>query len=139
MMNKAKDLFIYAIAIIVLISALISIIFLPVYTYKKYQVWGASISGQAQLAQAEYNRQILVKEAEAKAAAAISLAKAEVERAHGVAQANKIIGASLENNEAYLRYLWVNNLQNEHNQVIYVPTEANLPILEANRLGNLKK
>lgn len=139
MMNKAKDLFIYAIAIIVLISALISIIFLPVYTYKKYQVWGASISGQAQLAQAEYNRQILVKEAEAKAAAAISLAKAEVERAHGVAQANKIIGASLENNEAYLRYLWVNNLQNEHNQVIYVPTEANLPILEANRLGHLKK
>lgn len=61
-------------------------------------------------------------------------AEAEVERAKGRAQANKIIGQSLNNNESYLRYLWINNLKNEHNQVIYIPTEANLPILEAARL-----
>ncbi|MGD9276296.1 MAG: hypothetical protein PVJ67_03935 [Candidatus Pacearchaeota archaeon] len=47
----------------------------------------------------------------------------------------RIIGTSLQNNEAYLRYLWIDNLQNEHNQVIYVPTETNLPILEASRLN----
>jgi len=51
----------------------------------------------------------------------------------GVAAANKIIGDSLHNNEDYLRYLFVNGLEHTSNQVIYVPTEANLPILEASR------
>lgn len=69
----------------------------------------------------------------AKMDAATLLAGAEVERAKGVAKANQIIGDSLKNNEDYLRYLFVNNLEHTSNQVIYVPTEANLPILEATR------
>jgi hypothetical protein len=45
------------------------------------------------------------------------------------------IGDSLKGNEAYLRYLWINNSDgNGDKQVIYVPTEAGLPILEAGRL-----
>jgi len=55
-------------------------------------------------------------------------AEAEVERARGVAEANDIIAGSLEGNEEYLRYLWINGLQTNQMQVIYVPTEANLPI-----------
>lgn len=98
-----------------------------------YNVWSSGLAGEAQLKQAEWNRQITVREAQAKKDSAILLAQAEVERARGVAQANKIIGDSLNNNEAYLRYLWIENLQNEKNQVIYVPTETNLPILEATR------
>ena len=47
--------------------------------------------------------------------------------------ANKIIGDSLQNNEAYLRYLFVNNLADTKDQVIYVPTAAQLPILEADK------
>jgi hypothetical protein len=100
---------------------------------KKYSVWSKAKEGQAALAKADWDRQIAVREAKAKEDSAHLLANAEVIRAQGVAKANKIIGESLQNNEAYLRYLWVNNLQNEHNQVIYVPTEANLPILEASR------
>ena len=47
---------------------------------------------------------------------------------------NKIIGDSLKNNEAYLRYLWINDLANVKDRtVVYVPTEANLPIPEAGR------
>jgi regulator of protease activity HflC (stomatin/prohibitin superfamily) len=74
-----------------------------------------------------------VQEAQAKKEAATMLAAAEVERAKGVAEANKIIGDSLHNNEDYLRYLFVNGLEHTQNQVIYVPTETNLPILEATR------
>ena len=66
------------------------------------------------------------------------LAQAEVKRAEGVAKANKIIGESLKDNEAYLRYLWVNNLENSQNQVIYIPTEAGLPIMEADRFSHPK-
>ncbi len=103
-------------------------------TYQVYNVWSSKKSGEAQLAEASFSRQIAVKEADAKAAAAVELAKAEVIRAHGVAQANKIIGDSLNHNESYLRYLWIQTLDSQNNKVIYVPTEANLPILEATRL-----
>lgn len=59
-------------------------------------------------------------------------AEIEVARAKGVSEANKIIANSIT--PEYIRYLWVQALSDETNQVIYVPTEANLPILEASRL-----
>jgi regulator of protease activity HflC (stomatin/prohibitin superfamily) len=90
------------------------------------------------LAHSQSAKEVSVSEAKAKMEAASLLAQAEVERAKGVAQANKIIGDSLRDNEAYLRYLFVNNLENTKNQVIYIPTEANLPILEAARKGGAK-
>lgn len=99
----------------------------------RYNVYSQEMAGRAALAEAESSRQIAVREAQAKKDAAVMLAQAEVERAKGVAAANKIIGDSLHNNEDYLRYLFVNGLENTKNQVIYVPTETNLPILEATR------
>ena len=100
----------------------------------QYNVWSSKLSGEAELKKAEWNRQIAIKEAEAKLASSRMLAEAEVERAKGVAEANKIIGESLKNNEEYLRYLWIHNLEEgKGNNVIYVPTEAGLPILEAGK------
>lgn len=103
------------------------------YIKPKYNVWAAEMEGAAQYAQAEQNRKITILEAEAKLEAAKSLADAEIARAHGVAQANEIIGASLKNNESYLRWLWIQNLESGSNSVIYIPTEAGLPILEAGK------
>ena len=100
----------------------------------QYRVYHQQMEGEAELAKANFSKQVAVQEAHAKMESAKLLADAEVLRAEGVAKANKIIGESLNNNEAYLRYLFVNNLENTQNQVIYVPTEANLPILEARRL-----
>lgn len=88
--------------------------------------------GEAELARADSNRKIRVLEAEAEKESAKALAEAEIIRAHGVAKANEIIGGSLTNNEAYLRYLWIQGLQNNAGQTVYIPTEAGLPILEAN-------
>ncbi len=105
------------------------------YGCPQYQVYEQRLTGEAELARADYNRQVAVREAAAKKEAASLLADAEVTRAKGVAQANQIIGESLRNNEAYLRYLWVNNLENNKATVIYVPTETGLPILEAGRRG----
>jgi hypothetical protein len=104
------------------------------YGCPQYNVYSAEMNGKAALAQAQQNREITVREAQAKEDAAKHLANAEIERAKGVAQANKIIGDSLKENEAYLRYLWINGLNDSKNdKIIYVPTEANLPILEAGR------
>jgi regulator of protease activity HflC (stomatin/prohibitin superfamily) len=101
-----------------------------------YNVYTSEKQGQAELAQAQYNRQVKTLEAPQTEESAKHLAQAEIERARGVAEANKIIGQSLKDNEDYLRYLWIHNLaEAEKNgaQVIYVPTETNLPILEASR------
>lgn len=104
------------------------------FIHPHIHVWQERMNGQAELARAESNRQIATCEAIAKKESAKALADAEVIRAEGVAKANKIIGDSLEGNEGYLRYLWIQGLQTNQMQVVYVPTEANLPILEAYRM-----
>lgn len=109
------------------------IVSLGMWGCPKYNVYSQQLQGQAALAHAQSSKEIAVAEAKAKMEAADMLAQAEVKRAEGVAKANQIIGESLKNNEAYLRYLWINNLESNNPTVIYVPTEAGLPILEAGR------
>lgn len=101
----------------------------------RYIVYMAEQQGKAELAQAINGRRVQIEDARGKWEAATLLADAEVERAKGVAAANQIIGESLKNNEAYLRYLWISNLEKSEGKgsVIYVPTEAGLPILEAGK------
>ncbi len=98
-----------------------------------YSVYQQNLEGEAELARATQNRQITIQEAQAKKEAAHDLAAAEIIRAGGVAKANEIIGQSLKGNDAYLHYLFINNLENTKDQIIYIPTEAGLPILEARR------
>jgi len=99
-----------------------------------YRVWEQKLAGQAELNRATYNRQIAVQEANAKFESSKLLAEADVERAKGAAQANVILGNGLKGNEDYLKYLWIQNLEKGTNpNVIYVPTEAGLPILESTR------
>jgi hypothetical protein len=120
----------------VAIVAILAIIIGAMVLIPQYNVYSRQMSGKAQLAEAEYNRRIAVQEAQAKKDSATLLADAEILRAGGVAEANRIIGQSLKNNSEYLWYLWIDGLANSANQTIYIPTEANLPILEASRLGN---
>lgn len=109
-----------------------------------YRVWQQGLVGLAELRRAEHNRQIKIEEAKAykdaadhwaiaKKTEATYLAEAEAIRARGVAEANQIIGEGLKDNEAYLRYLWIQGLHDGSSEVIYVPTEANMPILEAGK------
>ena len=58
-------------------------------------------------------------------------AQAEVERAKGMAEAIKIEGGQLT--KEYIQYLWVRQNTFNDKTTIYIPTEGNLPILEANR------
>lgn len=98
-----------------------------------WNVWRAEMSGKAALAQAENERKVLIEQARAEAEAAKFYREAEVERAKGVAEANAIIANGLGGPEGYLRYLWIQKLGSNNQDVIYVPTEAGIPILEAGR------
>lgn len=93
--------------------------------------------GEAELARAEGGKKIQIEDAKGKLESAKLLAQAEIERAKGVSEANKIIGDSLKQNEAYLRWLYISNLEKVEGKgtVIYIPTEAGLPILEAGKRG----
>lgn len=105
--------------------------------YPPYYVWQQEQEGKAELAKADYSKQVAVQTAKAGLESAKYTAQAEVEKAKGVAQANAIIGDSLKNNESYLRWLFIEGLKERTNmETIYIPTEAGLPILEANRHGN---
>lgn len=117
----------------VVVFFLIGVIILGMWGCPKYKVYQKTLSGEAELKEAEWSRQIAIKEAEAKKQSAKFLADTEVIRARGVAEANEIIGNSLRNNDAYLRYLWIQGLQDGSSETIYIPTEANLPIMEATR------
>ena len=109
------------------------------YLYNHYALWSAHMQGEQELALATGNRKISIQEAMAKKESAKELADAEIIRAKGVAEANKIIGDSLKGNDSYLRYLWITQLDHaKSNQVIYIPTEANIPILEAARLQQVR-
>lgn len=101
------------------------------YIQPQYNVWQQEKEGQAEYAKAESSRKIKVLEAQATMDSAKMLADAEIARAKGVAEANRIIGESLKGNSEYLHYLWIHNLAETKSEVIYVPTEAGLPILEA--------
>lgn len=127
--NKASG----EIATIALAMVVIGIIAAAAFAWPMYNVWAREKAGQAELKQAEWSKQIAIEEAKARMESASLDAAAEVERAKGVAEANCIIGDSLKDNDAYLRYLWINGLQDGSSEVIYIPTEANLPLLEATR------
>jgi len=97
----------------------------------QYGVWTKTLSGKAQLQEAEYTRQVAVLEAQAKKDSAQQLADAEIIRATGVAKANQIIGDSLKDNREYLQYLYITGLEDgskNGNVTIYVPTEGGMPV-----------
>lgn len=124
------------------------------YGCPKYNVYKQTMEGKAEYEKAVQNRKIKVEEAKAENEAAISKAEAKITmagaynesmiikaqgqrvadsiRAIGVARANEIIGSSLKGNTDYLHYLWIDQLQ-KGGQKVYIPTEANLPILEAKK------
>lgn len=118
----------------IVILLLIGIIILSMVGCPTYNVYKQRKEGEAQLAHAQSSKEVAVAEAKAKMESASLLAQADTIRAHGVAKSNAIIGESLRNNEAYLHWLWIDNIEKNPNAVIYIPTEANLPIMEAMRL-----
>lgn len=102
------------------------------YGCPSYKVYSAKMDGEAELAQATQNKQIIVQQAQAEK-------EAEILKAQGTAQANKIIGDSLKDNEGYLRWLWINKLSGDKDRtVVYVPTDGMVPNLETGRVGTMK-
>lgn len=102
----------------------------------------AWLSPKLNLYRAETERRAVIAEARAEAEAAqftaerqveIATAQAEADRirAAGIADANATIAESLT--PEYVRWYFVDRLDNIDGQIIYVPTEAGVPLPEAGR------
>lgn len=116
------------------IIVVVGVIFLIIWGWNSVRIWVAETSGKAQLAEAEYSKQTKIEEAKANLEAQKLNSQAEVERAKGAAQAIEIESGKLTEN--YIRYLWVQQQENLNDKtVIYIPTEAGLPITESQRLS----
>ncbi len=74
--NPIKNIIMLFISIVICLGLLIGSIWGISAGVRVYSVWSSGKAGEAQLAQANYNRQIAVKEADAKKAAAVELAEA---------------------------------------------------------------
>jgi len=98
--------------------------------------WSESRRGLAELKRSEQNRQITIEEAKAKSEAAQYIAQAEITKAKGVAEANQIMAESLGGPQGYLRWKYIEMLEEtsgDGKTVVYIPTEATMPILEAGK------
>jgi regulator of protease activity HflC (stomatin/prohibitin superfamily) len=118
-------------AILVSGALVVAVFFFLFWVGPQYNIYSRTAAGRAALQEAESTRQVRVLEAKAKMESASLEADAEIARAKGVAEANKIIGSSLQDNPRYLQYLYITGLQEgseKGNRTIYVPTEGGVPI-----------
>ena len=97
------------------------------FVVKQIKVWGMEQDGRALLAQAEQTKKIMIE-----------TAKAEKESAQLKADAIKILGETAQKYPEYRNQEFINAFgealkEGKIQQIIYVPTEANIPILEATR------
>ena len=104
-----------------------------IFLYPIWNVWASKKSGEAQLAEANFREQIAIAEATARKNSATLNKEAEITDAEAVAISVNTIGEALQKNDSYLRWQWIKMMDKTSNSTIYVPTEANLPILEATR------
>jgi len=116
-----------------IVMAIIGIIVGLMFGYQNFKVFSREQEGKAQLAEATFGKQVQLEQAKANLEAQKLNSQAEVERAKGAAQAIEIESGKLTEN--YIRYLWVQQQENLNDKtVIYIPTEAGLPITESARI-----
>lgn len=127
---------------IALISvSLVAVLGLALWGLPQLGVYNRTLAGKAALMEAESTRQVRVLEAKAKEEAASLEGRAEVTRAEASAKAIGALKRELGSSEAYLRWLYIQGLQEQGNSqgektVVYIPTDGlvPLPISEAPRL-----
>lgn len=95
-----------------------------------YKVWQQEMAGKAVLAEASQSRQVQVEQA-----------KAELESSKIRAEAIAVIGEAAKaypeyRQQEYMAAMGEALSNGSIEQMIYIPTEANLPITEASRLIN---
>lgn len=118
----------HGIALVCGILAFLLFVGIPL-TWISTKEWRRDIDGRAKLAEAINASKVKTERARADFESSKLNAKAEVARAKGTAEAVTIENGAIT--PSYTNYLFVKQLAKAN--VVYVPTEAGLPVLEAGR------
>lgn len=135
---NAKNTLVAILGVVIVIGLTLGLMFgIP-----KYKVWSAEMTGKAEMARAEQNRKILIEEAKAKLEAEKLNAQSEVERAKGMAEAMRVENGTL--NSTYNQYLFIRTLEKLADkgsipQIIYIPMDGLLPVLDINKTDKTLK
>lgn len=109
--------------VLVIVVGLVFAVLFAVWPY--YKVWSQEMRGKAALAEARQSKMIQVEQA-----------RAELDSAQLRAEAIKTIGIASQKYPEYRTQEFIGAFgealrEGQINQIIYVPTEGNIPILEA--------
>lgn len=115
------------VAIVLTAALILIIIVLMLFAWPHYKVWKQGMNGQALLAEAEQSKMIQVQ-----------TARAELESAKLRAEAIQTIGKAAKEFPEYRKQEFIGAFgdalrDGKIQQIIYVPTEANIPVLEAGK------
>jgi glucose/arabinose dehydrogenase len=99
------------------------------WIFPVYGVWQQGLSGEASLARATQERQILVEQS-----------LAELQSAENIAAAIAIVGQAAKDFPEYRQQMFIGGFtealkEGNIDQIIYVPTEGMIPITEAGRVA----
>lgn len=126
--------------ILVPIFIVAALILWSLWGYPVWKVWASGKSGEADLQQAHREQQVQVAKAQGRLDAAKLNKEAAIVEAEAVSAQIEKIGAQLTEHDLYLKWQWIKMMEERpDSSVIYVPTEANMPILEAGKRGEKNK
>lgn len=131
--GESEALVIGALAVLI-VGALIVIL----WVWPHYTLWSTKMAGEARTVQAEHEGAARLAQAESEKKIQIEGAKAEVESAKLRAEAIQIVGKASQEYPEYRTQEFIGAFaealkEGNISQIIYVPTEANIPIIEAGR------
>ena len=117
-------------AIAGVVTLILVVVAVALFGTPAYNVWSAGMSGKAKLRRAEQEKRIMIEQA-----------KAEVEAAKLRSEAIKAVGEAAQQYPEYRAQEFIAAFgdamsSDKIEQIIYVPTEAGLPIVEAGRVGS---
>lgn len=113
--------------IVGVIVVIVMIVAAWMFFYPNYRVWSQEMRGKAALAEASQSKMIQIEQA-----------RAELESSQLRAEAIVIMGQAAKDYPEYRQQEFVGAFgealrEGSINQIIYVPTEGNIPILEAGK------
>ena len=124
--EETRDFYLIVLMFIVVISAIVVGL---AFGVPKWNVWRAGLSGEAALKRAEQTKLIMIE-----------TARAEKEASEYEAEAIQIMGEAAKKYPEYRQQKFIGAFAEaleagNISQIIYVPTEASIPILETQRLA----
>lgn len=134
--NWLRNWILLGIAGILVVALAVSVLMGIGAVWAKYRLWKVEYTGKTQEIRQSYNGKAILAEAIHARKARVEQAKAELESAEATAEAIRIVGEAAKQYPEYRQQEFYLSLgealkSGRIQQVLYLPTEAGLPITEA--------